>query len=474
MKVFLYMLTTLLVLTGCRRNQAEGDETVAALYRQGRAYHEKGEVPQALECYRRAAEQADTTWDCPVLCDVFAGKRSKDCDWAMLARCYYQMSSLFSDQNAPRQMLSYLQKAEHCAWLAADTLMAIDIFSLRAAAYELMNRQDSVLIINEKAIALLHRFGMDAEAAIVEGYRFATLVELKRFDEASAPMQVYEHESGLFHNGDIEAGREIYYYSKGLYFIGIGRADSAEYYFRKELRLTDDDNNRLAAVRGLSLAFQAQGRADSTAKYAMESYELNDSLTNLTNTESLMQAHAMYDYDRMLRDSERKALQVEVSWLIICLLLMSLAGAVVLIVFGYRRYSDYRERLLIRNAGDRLKLLTESDLVRSFAEMASGKRGSRLPEQAEWDRLEAMVAEQLPPFYAAIASDGLLSPQELRTTLLTLLGFTSSDVAVLLDISAQSATNTKARANGKLTGQKNAGTFCANLLRLLRKCDLAR
>ena len=106
--------------------------------------------------------------------------------------------------------------------------------------------------------------------------------------------------------------------------------------------------------------------------------------------------------------------------------------------------------------------------------MAIGKRGSRLPEQAEWDRLEAMVAEQLPPFYAAIASDGLLSPQELRTTLLTLLGFTSSDVAVLLDISAQSATNTKARANGKLTGQKNAGTFCANLLRLLRKCDLAR
>ena len=57
MKVFLYMLTTLLVLTGCRRNQAEGDETVAALYRQGRAYHEKGEVPQALECYRRAAEE---------------------------------------------------------------------------------------------------------------------------------------------------------------------------------------------------------------------------------------------------------------------------------------------------------------------------------------------------------------------------------------------------------------------------------
>ena len=37
------------------------NERMMAHYVQGRVYHDMGEAPQALECYQRAAEQADTT-----------------------------------------------------------------------------------------------------------------------------------------------------------------------------------------------------------------------------------------------------------------------------------------------------------------------------------------------------------------------------------------------------------------------------
>jgi tetratricopeptide (TPR) repeat protein len=66
------------------------NDRLLAHYLLGRAYHEQGEAPMALECYQKAAECADTT--------------SKDCDYRQLCKCMprwhrYTMSKDFIGSN---------------------------------------------------------------------------------------------------------------------------------------------------------------------------------------------------------------------------------------------------------------------------------------------------------------------------------------------------------------------------------------
>jgi tetratricopeptide (TPR) repeat protein len=58
----------------------EPNDRLLAYYLLGRAYHEQGEAPMALEQYHKAIEFADTL--------------SHDCDFGQLSRVYSQMGDL--------------------------------------------------------------------------------------------------------------------------------------------------------------------------------------------------------------------------------------------------------------------------------------------------------------------------------------------------------------------------------------------
>ena len=57
------------------------NDRLLAHYLLGRAYHEHGEAPMALQCYHDALDCADTT--------------AADCDFAQLSRVYAQMANVF-------------------------------------------------------------------------------------------------------------------------------------------------------------------------------------------------------------------------------------------------------------------------------------------------------------------------------------------------------------------------------------------
>jgi len=121
MRKLIYLLLTLLVLTACtdrweyalmrhgldslnERNRndkpftaadvqpyidyfdrhGEPNDRLLAYYLLGRAYHEQGEAPMALEQYHKAIECADTL--------------SRDCDFGQLSRVYAQMGEVFYSQ----------------------------------------------------------------------------------------------------------------------------------------------------------------------------------------------------------------------------------------------------------------------------------------------------------------------------------------------------------------------------------------
>ncbi|MBQ6193233.1 MAG: hypothetical protein IJK43_02195, partial [Prevotella sp.] len=54
-------LTTVDSLVAYFDRHGAANDRMMAHYVQGRVYHDMGEAPQALECYQKAAEQADTT-----------------------------------------------------------------------------------------------------------------------------------------------------------------------------------------------------------------------------------------------------------------------------------------------------------------------------------------------------------------------------------------------------------------------------
>ncbi|MBQ3361618.1 MAG: hypothetical protein IJG46_05745, partial [Prevotella sp.] len=127
------------------------NDRMMAHYVQGRVYHDMGEAPQALECYQKAAEQADTT--------------SNDCDFYTLTAIYGQMANLFHSQYLPNDEMQALQMTEKFARKDGNTISAIKAYELRLRPYYLNGEKDSMLFIMKNARNYYLQAGDTADAA---------------------------------------------------------------------------------------------------------------------------------------------------------------------------------------------------------------------------------------------------------------------------------------------------------------------
>ena len=261
------------------------NDQLLAHYLLGRAYHEHGEAPMALQCYHEALDCADTT--------------AQDCDYAQLARVYGQMALVFYQQGLFRQQLELEKQSVKYAWLANDTLAALMNYEQESFAYSSLGMPDSAIFVIEDVASKYRQYGYPSDAAIALGTIIRILINKGEFQKAKQYMDIYESKSGLFDaHGNIAHGREIYYKSKGLYYLNTNALDSAEYYFRKELHDGRDFNNQNAAAKGLTMLYQKRYRPDSIAKYAVYAYDMSDSLYAQKNVKEVKRIQAMYDYSR--------------------------------------------------------------------------------------------------------------------------------------------------------------------------------
>ena len=76
-------------------HHGEPNDRMLSHYLLGRAYHEQGEAPMALDYYQKAIECADTT--------------SNNCDFKQLSRVHSQMGSIFYSQLLYREHLIQFQ-----------------------------------------------------------------------------------------------------------------------------------------------------------------------------------------------------------------------------------------------------------------------------------------------------------------------------------------------------------------------------
>lgn len=334
------------------------NDRMLAHYLMGRAYHDHGEAPMALQCYQDAINCADTT--------------SAICDYAQLARVYGQMANVFYYQGLYQEQLQKTIISVKYAWMGRDTLLAIRNNEQKFLAFNGLGMMDSAIMVIEHVSEDYNRYGKNVNSAISLGLAIKPLIDKGDFQKAKPYIEKYELLSGRFDsNGNIEAGREYYYKSKGLYYLHTNVLDSAEYYFRKEMREGRDFNNQNAAATGLSELYQRLCKPDSVAKYSLYAYAMSDSLYSQRTTKEVERMQAMYDYTRhqkiAMQEKERASKEkAKRQFGIVMLLLFAIVASFII----YKMYVEKKKKQAqyIRNLEELEQTQSEVLQLRAHAE----------------------------------------------------------------------------------------------------------
>lgn len=268
-------------------------EKMTANYLLGCVYRDLGDAPTAMKYLNEATNYGE------------ANKTS----YKMLAYIHNQMADLLEGLALVESSLKEYDIARHYAMLAGDTINAINIYGLKAPAYELIGQMDSAEMVTASCIRMFKEKGLRQRAAQFCAHNLQYWIENGHFTKARERMAAFETESGYFHDGEIVHGKEVYYYFKGLFYLGVNKTDSAQMMFRYCLRFIDDSNVKVAAYRGLSLLYDRIGQPDSTAKYALLAHEANDSAYQLNTAEMLIRQQSLYNYSKYQEEALASARQ---------------------------------------------------------------------------------------------------------------------------------------------------------------------
>lgn len=468
------------------------NEQMLAYYLLGRAYYDIHEAPMALSCFQTASEKADTT--------------AADCDFRQLSRVYGQMSKVFYHQNLMRQSLEKANASEFFGWKGKDTLNALRSMGGKVTVYGRMNEIDSAIYLCEKLSSLLCEYGYRQYSAAYLSLVINELLNKGEIEKAENYIRRYESESGYFdeHN-NIEKGREVYYYTKGLYYMSIEKLDSAEYFFRKELQDGKDFNNQNAGSRGLALLFQKKHMPDSAAKYALYSYEMNDSVYAHMAMQEVEKTRAMYDYSRNQRIAEEAKEKAEreqrIVWAVLTIMVLLMMASTSIAREVYKKRKEM-QKAYSRKVSDLAKAQADIVRLRSLAEhteelssliaeketemqkMANEidsykeelgtqkesaeslleesnvyhellKKAGKAMELTndDWHQVNVLAIETLPNFYKFISSKKLeLNDKEFKTCMLIRMHFAPKDIANMLGVSQAYITKMRNNMMPKLFG----------------------
>ena len=465
------------------------NDLMLAHYLLGRAYHEQGEAPMAIQCYQDAIERADTT--------------STDCDYYQLCRVYGQMADVLYLQSLYKEQLQALQKGEHYAWMAKDTLTALIGYERRTLPYREFGMMDSVEHIADKASGLYEQYGYKKQAAVALCTAIDILIEKGKYLKAHKCIDVYEHESEMFDSaGNILPGYELYYHHKGLLCLSENKLDSAELLFRKELKYGEDYNNQNAASLGLAMTFDKLHLADSAAKYYRYAYQMNDSVFFSKVPKEIEQIQAMYKYQR-LQDTAVKATKTATKrtfelWVVSALLLfICLIGYILFQHINLRKKEIERKYLKslsdieqARHDLQELKNFEEENKVliaekEEFIREQTRKQISLLendrshsianktlhesqvycgfdhlaatgvsPMEKDWKLLETILSQTFPGFYTFMEEHKhLLNDKEYKTCLLIRIGIGPNAICKMLGTAPSYISKIRTRMLALLFGE---------------------
>ena len=333
------------------------NEQLRAHYILGRTYADQGETPRAVDCYLDAVAKADTT--------------SADCDYAVLARVYSQMASLFHRQLLLSNEVQARRQATRCFLCAEDTLLAIYHQGMIAGNYILMSKRDSAELLLRETMRQYRAHGYEQEALQFSTslmYLYADRPD--RLTELKQLIEEFDSGSALFNeHHELPPSKRQFYYYKGKYYEGINRLDSAEYYYRKIYRPSMSFVDKNPMYQGLLNVFTKRHIADSVAKYSKLYCETNDSSIAIKDQELTAQMAASYKYGSIQKEALANKSK---AYRLLVMLVLSASLLVVLILagaYGYNLYKKKRQEQIRAHAEELQQLKVEfADATESYEE----------------------------------------------------------------------------------------------------------
>ena len=497
--------TTMLRVVDYYDSHGTANEQMLAHYLLGCVYRDLGDAPRALECYHDAVSKADTT--------------DADCDFQRLSRIYGQMADLFHAQRSPQFEKEAELNAIRMAWIAKDTLAALNFYAHLAGVYRMTENLDSALYISQDACRLFIEYGYEKYAYGFLPSLIAIYLDKGNYAEANKMTEIFERESGFFdEHGNISNGKEIYYYTKGLCNYGINRIDSALFWYKKLLNQANDIGHYENAYKGLIEVYHKLGMPDSVMKYAQLFANANDSACLISSAEEINRANALYNYNTSRRQADamkQKAERYKYTITIGSILAILAVLFAIYIIIRYRRnakkeflelntryfetldkYNQSEKDLRMLN-DDINKFKTEKEKENESLRQALAQYTNSNEIKEEWDaekyllncdmikhlhnlackgacatdtefgKLIELTSHHLSTFHDYIsAPKHSLSEREIIVCILIKLRFTPSEIAVLLDCSKQVVSNIRTNINHKLFYQEGTKSLDYNLRHL--------
>ena len=473
-------------------NHGSANERMLANYVLGCVYRDMHEAPMALEYYNKATEQADTT--------------AADCDYGTLYRVYSQMGFIFSKQYLPYQLLDAFGKAEKYAYLAKDTLNAIINYQNRENAYSYLGNKDSVIAINLHAATMFKQIGNNYAAAIAFGCNYNYYVEKEDTLNALKTFKAY-FSTGYEGNSEYEDSKAYVLCQKGTYYMFTAQLDSAYNNLQQSLRLCKSYSIKAATTKALAQYYAKVNQPAMAMKYALQSSEYNDSDLIEARKTQLQQVQAMYDYSRnqeVAKRAEQKAkrsMQMNYMIVLACIMLFLLLSyiyrkqlalkkkkiAVSKLLYEdsllkLKRLQDEKAKLVSENDNKLAQIITEkektinklkaeindiqekyslssmSDVELALMDSSIYKKikfievhPKKNMSEEDWKELADTVEKAIPNFIPRLKNK--LSDKDYQICLLIRLGFSTSLIARLLDLSVAAISKSRKTMLKKICGK---------------------
>ena len=473
-------------------NHGSANERMLANYVLGCVYRDMYETPMALEYYNKATEQADTT--------------AADCDYGTLYRVYSQMGFLFSKQYLPYQLLDAFGKAVKYAYLAKDTLNAIINYQNRENAYSYLGNKDSVIAINLHAATMFKQIGNNYAAAIAFGCNYNYYVEKEDTLNALKTFKAY-FSTGYEGNSEYEDSKAYVLCQKGTYYMFTAQLDSAYNNLQQSLRLCKSYSIKAATTKALAQYYAKVNQPAMAMKYALQSSEYNDSDLIEARKTQLQQVQAMYDYSRnqeVAKRAEQKAkrsMQMNYMIVLACIMLFLLLSyiyrkqlalkkkkiAVSKLLYEdsllkLKRLQDEKAKLVSENDNKLVQIITEkektinklkaeindiqekyslssmSDVELALMDSSIYKKikfievhPKKNMSEEDWKELADTVEKAIPNFIPRLKNK--LSDKDYQICLLIRLGFSTSLIARLLDLSVAAISKSRKTMLKKICGK---------------------
>lgn len=476
------------------------DERMRACYLMGSVWRDRRNSPLALQYFRDAIGEADTT--------------ATDCDYTQVSRIYAQIARLFDKQRYPQMELEQWKQAMRYALLAKDTLMYIQCQEYIGDAYFLLGKEDSVLYFTQQAYEAYLKYGRKDWAAATQIVIADYYLKHDSLANAKQALDEYRNGSGFFEgDGNVSSGYEIFYYYIGEYYEKMARLDSAVFYYRKLLNYPADIMNAESGYKGLMSVYTRMHEVDSVAKYAQLFANANDTANLRNSANEISRTQALYDYSESQRIAVEKSEENQRLWLglCVCFVMLSFGGTGIYLyerkqkttrMLANRKYTDLmmqyhqamEELQSIRSNKQQFQQQKEQEIEKLQQMLAAYQEHSHagqweleqsllqhdivkrmhqhacklaVPSDAEWNDLQGVVEKSLLEFYAKLsANEAQLTDQEWKVCLLVKLNFIPSELTVLLNLSKQRVTNIRTHLNQKLFGESGSRTFDSNLHKL--------